>query len=115
LGKAGLPVVVVLGAAMNSGKTTAAVALTHALTLAGWKVAAVKGTGTGSFGDCNEYVDTGAHVVCDFTDAGMVTSYLEPLQRVKRGMSDLLWNAEAAGAEIAVVMMVTSDVSLVWQ
>lgn len=54
-------------------------------------------------------------MVCDFTDAGMVTSYLEPLQRVKRGMSDLLWNAEAAGAEIAVAMMVTSDVSLVWQ
>jgi len=53
LGKAGLPVVVVLGAAMNSGKTTAAVALTHALTLASWKVAAVKGTGTGSFGDYN--------------------------------------------------------------
>lgn len=51
-----LPLILVLGTSMNSGKTTATVALSHGLTRAGWKVAALKGTGTGSFGDVNDYI-----------------------------------------------------------
>jgi Domain of unknown function (DUF1611_C) P-loop domain len=98
-----IPLIVVVGTAMNSGKTTATVALTHGLTRAGWKVAALKGTGTGSSGDVNEYDDAGAAYVGDFTDAGMVTTYLEPLERVKAGIRDLLAAAEASGAEVAVM------------
>jgi Domain of unknown function (DUF1611_C) P-loop domain len=101
--KPGIPVIVVIGTSMNSGKTTATVALTHGLTAAGWKVAAVKGTGTGSFGDFNDYVDAGAHFVADFTDVGMVTTYREPLSRVKAGITDLLSAAEQAGAEITMM------------
>jgi len=93
----------VLGAAMNSGKTTATVALSHGLSRAGWKVATFKGTGTGSFGDFNEYVDSGAHLVADFTDVGMVTTYLEPLDRIKAGIADLMWAGESAGAEVVVM------------
>jgi hypothetical protein len=102
-GKASLPVIAVLGAAMNSGKTTATVALSFGLTKAGWRVATIKATGTGAFGDYNDYVDTGAHMVADFTDAGMVTTYLEPLARIKSGIADLLWQAEVAGAEVVVM------------
>ncbi|SMO43980.1 DUF1611 domain-containing protein [Paracoccus laeviglucosivorans] len=98
-----LPVIAVVGTAMNSGKTTAAVALTKGLTLAGWQVAAVKATGTGSFGDFNEYLDTGARYVGDFTDAGMVTTYLEPLSRIKSGILSLAAAAREAGAEIMVM------------
>ncbi|MEM8751959.1 MAG: DUF1611 domain-containing protein [Pseudomonadota bacterium] len=98
-----IPAIAVFGASMNSGKTTAAGALVHGLRRAGRKVAALKGTGTGAFGDFNTYVDAGAHFVADFTDAGMVSTYLQPLERVTAGIRDLLSAAEAAGAEIAVL------------
>lgn len=98
-----IPLIIVIGTSMNSGKTTATVALTHGLTRAGFKVATLKGTGTGSFGDVNEYADAGAAFVGDFTDAGMVTTYLEPLSRVKSGIADLLAAAERAGAQVAVM------------
>lgn len=98
-----LPVIAVVGTSMNSGKTTAAVALTRGLTQAGWHVGAIKATGTGSFGDFNEYVDTGARYVGDFTDAGMVTTYLEPLDRIKAGILSLTAAARAAGAGIVVM------------
>ncbi len=100
---AGIPLIVVVGTSMNSGKTTATVALTHGLTRAGWAVAALKGTGTGSFGDVNDYADAGAAFVGDFTDAGMVTTYLEPLDRVKAGIRALLAAAERHGATVAVM------------
>ena len=44
-------VIGVFGASMNAGKTTAAVCLAHGLKKAGWRVAGVKATGTGAFGD----------------------------------------------------------------
>lgn len=98
-----LPVIAVIGSSMNSGKTTAAVALSRGLTLAGWKVAAIKATGTGSFGDFNEYTDTGACFVADFTDAGMVTTYLEPLGRIRAGIACLTAAARRAGANVVVM------------
>jgi hypothetical protein len=98
-----IPVIVVLGTAMNSGKTLATTQLSLGLRRAGYKVAALKGTGTGAFGDLNEYADTGAHWVADFTDAGMVTTYREPLERVKAGLDLLLAHAAERGCEIAVM------------
>ena len=98
-----IPVIFVLGTAMNSGKTLATAQLALGLRRAGYKVAAIKGTGTGAFGDFNEYADTGAHWVADFTDAGMVTTYREPLDRVKAGLDLLLGHAAARGCQIAVM------------
>lgn len=100
---AAIPVICVIGTSMNSGKTTATVALTHGLTRAGWRVAALKGTGTGSFGDFNEYADAGAHYVGDFTDAGMATTFLEPLERIGAGIDTLLGEATGRGCDIAVM------------
>lgn len=98
-----IPLIIVVGTSMNSGKTTATVALAHGLTKAGLRVAALKGTGTGSFGDVNDYADAGACFVADFTDAGMVTTYLEPMERISQGISLLLAAAEQAGAQVAVM------------
>ncbi|MEO0384358.1 MAG: DUF1611 domain-containing protein [Pseudomonadota bacterium] len=98
-----IPIVAVFGTAMNSGKTTAAVALSHGLTKAGWQVGALKGTGTGAFGDFNDYVDTGAAFVADFTDAGMATTYMEPLDRLMAGIIDLVVAAQDQGCDIAVL------------
>lgn len=98
-----IPVIAILGTAMNSGKTLATAQLALGLRRAGWKVAALKATGTGAFGDYNEYMDTGAHFVADFTDAGMVTTYLEPLARVRHGIRRMLAAASLAGSDIAVM------------
>lgn len=102
-GKTAIPLIVVVGTSMNSGKTTATVALTHGLTRAGYAVAALKGTGTGSFGDVNDYSDAGAAFVGDFTDTGMVTTYLQPMERVRAGIETLLAAAERQGAAVAVM------------
>ncbi len=98
-----LPVIGVVGTSMNSGKTTATAALAHGLSKAGWQVAVLKGTGTGAFGDYNAYADAGASYVADFTDAGMVTTYLEPLSRIIAGIDALLGEAETRGCNIAVM------------
>ncbi len=98
-----IPVICVVGSGMNGGKTTATAALIYGLRLAGWKVAGLKGTGTGAYGDYNAYVDAGAHYVGDFTDTGMVTTYLEPKSRIVPAIDRLLVEAEVQGCDIAVL------------
>jgi hypothetical protein len=98
-----LDTVAVVGASMNSGKTDAAASLTHGLKLAGFRVAALKATGTGAFGDLNAYVDAGADFTADFTDAGMVSTYQQPLHRIERAIEILLGSAANAGCNAAVV------------
>lgn len=95
-------VVGVFGASMNSGKTTAAVSIAHGLAAAGYRVAGVKATGTGAFGDFNAFEDAGVPAT-DFTDAGMPTTYRMPLSRIEAGFETLVGNAAAGGAEIVVV------------
>ncbi|WP_420346415.1 hypothetical protein [Pelagibius sp.] len=99
----GLTVIGVVGASMNSGKTTAVARLAHGLSRAGYEVAAIKATGTGAFGDFNAFVDTGASYVADFTDAGMVSTYRQPLARIEAGLETLLAHAARHGCEVAVV------------
>ena len=98
-----MQVIGVVGASMNAGKTTAVASLAHGLRRSGRRVAALKLTGTGAFGDFNAYSDAGAQVVADFTDAGMPTTYLQPLRRIEAGIETLLAHAEASGADVAVV------------
>ncbi len=99
----GLTVIGVVGASMNSGKTTAAASIAHGLRRAGHQVAAIKATGTGAFGDYNAFVDSGARYVADFTDAGMVSTYQQPLARIEAGLETLLGHAARNGCEVAVV------------
>ncbi len=99
----GLNVICAVGASMNSGKTTAVASLAHGLSRAGHWVAAIKATGTGAYGDFNAFVDTGANFVADFTDAGMVSTYRQPLDRIESGLDTLLAHAANDGCEVAVV------------
>ena len=92
----------VVGASMNSGKTTAAVGLAHGLARAGYNVAGAKVTGTGAFGDFNAMEDAGVPVL-DFTDAGMPTTYQMPLERIEDGFNTLVGTLAARGADIVVV------------
>lgn len=102
-GKIVLTCVGVVGAAMNAGKTTAAAALVRGLVRAGHRVAAIKATGTGSFGDLNAYRDAGAHFVGDFTDAGMASTYLQPVNRIVSALRSLVAVASDQGCDLAVI------------
>lgn len=68
--------IAVVGASMNSGKTTTAANLVRGLRMAGLNVGAAKTTGTGAGGDVWLLSDAGAFPVYDFTNAGYPSTYL---------------------------------------
>ena len=96
-------VIGVVGTSMNSGKTTAAASLIHGLERAGHRVAAIKATGTGAYGDFNAYTDAGASSVLDFLDCGMVSTYLQPVERIGAALNTLLAQAAESRCRVAVV------------
>ncbi|MEO1081969.1 MAG: hypothetical protein AAFY29_20600 [Pseudomonadota bacterium] len=98
-----VPLIAVVGTSMNSGKTLATARLSHGLRLAGLRVGAIKATGTGAFGDYHQYLDSGAHFVADFTDAGMATTYRMPTAQVREGVDRLLFAAQNAGCDVVVM------------
>lgn len=102
-GHASIPVICVIGAGMYAGKTTATAALVSGQRQAGWQVAGLKGTGTGACGDYYAYTDAGAANLGDFVDAGMVSTYLEPNDRIMAGINRLLLEAETRGCEVSVL------------
>lgn len=98
-----MPVIGVVGASMNAGKTTTAASIAFGLRQLGFKVAALKITGTGAFGDFNAFSDAGCDLVADFTDAGMASTYRQPLAKLLHGFKVLLSHADQQGAEAVVV------------
>ncbi|MEM9974675.1 MAG: DUF1611 domain-containing protein [Pseudomonadota bacterium] len=94
-------VVGVLGTGMNAGKTAAAAGLVNGFARFGARVAAIKATGTGAFGDVQAYEAAGASKVLDFTDAGLASTYLQPVEKLETVTRSLL--ASAAMCEIAIV------------
>ncbi len=69
-------IILSVGSAMDSGKTTTAAYLVHGLKKAGYKVAYVKLTGTAYTKDCDFNYDLGADVTADFSDFGFPSTYL---------------------------------------
>lgn len=96
-------VIGVVGSGMNAGKTTAAAALVRGLHRCGLRVGAIKGTGTGSFGDLQAYEDAGAHWVGDFGLTGMASTYRQPIDRLVTSLDSLLVQAAEQGCDAAVV------------
>lgn len=97
------PVIVVAGTSMNAGKTTAASQLVHGLSRAGLRVAAAKLTGTGASGDTMLMRDAGAQDILDFTDMGLATTYLAPIEELER-IADGIVARLADGAAQAIVV-----------
>ena len=94
-------VIGVIGTGMNAGKTAAAAGLINGFSRFGKAVAAIKATGTGSFGDVQHYEAAGAASALDFTDAGLVSTYRQPVDRLEQVTWTLL--ATAAASDIAIV------------
>lgn len=70
--------ILVCGTSMNSGKTTAAIAVCRALKMYGFLVRASKVTGTASLKDILGMNDAGAKSVADFSYFGFPSTYLLP-------------------------------------
>lgn len=70
----GIDIIIVVGSAMDSGKTTAAYSLVNGLARGGHTVSAAKITGTASAKDPVILGCAGAHRVLDFTNAGFAST-----------------------------------------
>lgn len=90
--------IAVIGTAMNSGKTTTIHYLVHGLSRAGIRVGATKVTGTGSGNDYWCMLDAGAHRMLDFTDVGMSSTYLQPMDLVERKFGELVDHLTDSGS-----------------
>ena len=99
------PIVAVLsvGTSMNAGKTLAATSLLHGLKAAGFRVAGIKATGTGSGGDLWIMRDAGADLVLDFTDAGFASTYLAPIAELEAATLRLIDHAALQACDVAVI------------
>ena len=95
------PAIAVVGTAMNAGKTTTAAHLVRGLAMRGYRVAALKVTGTGSPNDVAFFRDAGAEQVLDFTDAGHASTYRVNAREVERIFATLL--AAVSDADVVVI------------
>ncbi len=93
----------VVGASMDSGKTTSAAALIRGFKRAGLRVGAAKVTGTGACADFMLFRDSGAHEVLDFVDAGLPTTYRMPLHELERAASTLVLELAQRGVDVIVL------------
>jgi hypothetical protein len=98
-----IPTIAVFGTSMNSGKTTTVHWLVHALAKAGYRPGATKVTGTGSGGDYWVMLDAGAHMMLDFTDVGLATTYRIDISTVERKALELMDHLVAGGCNAMVV------------
>jgi hypothetical protein len=92
--------IAVIGTSMNSGKTTTIHFLVHGLSRAGVRTGVTKVTGTGSGGDYWVMLDAGAHVMLDFTDAGLASTYRQPMPQIERTFVELTDHLTVAGCEV---------------
>ncbi len=81
-----VPLVLVAGTCMNSGKTVAASEIIRGLARAGRRVGAVKLTGVSLRRDTLSMEDSGAVLALSFTDAGVVSTRDEDVLPAARGL-----------------------------
>lgn len=92
----------VFGTSMNSGKTATAAALVRGFALSGYRVGALKITGTAAGGDPWLMRDSGASEVLDFTDAGMASTFGVPLDTLVASTRNLLRTLSRSNCDLAV-------------
>ncbi|MDO5629075.1 MAG: hypothetical protein Q4G43_12210 [Mobilicoccus sp.] len=88
---------------MNAGKTTTIRAMARGFAQAGHRPGVTKVTGTGSGNDYWVMIDAGAHLMLDFTDAGLASTFRQPLPRLERAFAQLVSHLTLAGCRINFV------------
>jgi hypothetical protein len=95
--------ITVVGTSMNSGKTTTIHYLAHALAKAGLRPGVAKVTGTGSGGDYWVMLDAGAHRMLDFTDAGLASTYRQPMPIIEQATVGLVGELTRSGCGVNLI------------
>jgi hypothetical protein len=101
-----LPVLAVVGSAMDSGKTTAAAHLARGLSQLGRRVGYAKVTGTVAAGDPWLVADAGAEIVLDMADAGYASTYGVPSEALDEILLSLLGCLQQEGGLDAAILEV---------
>ena len=99
-----IPVILMVGTSMSSGKTTSARIITRQLKQMGLKVAGAKMTGAGRYRDILSIKDAGADYIVDFVDVGLPSSICSKqlYKPAVRKMRNLLARSEADVAVIEI-------------
>ena len=96
-----MPVVLLIGTSMSSGKTTSGRVIVHELKRRGLKVAAAKLTGAARYRDVMSLGDAGADDIFDFVDVGLPSTVC-PEEEFKVALEQLLTRISASGADVLV-------------
>jgi len=97
-----VPVILIIGTSMSSGKTTSGRLIIRLLSRMGLDVVGAKFTGAARYRDVLSFKDAGASRVFDFVDAG-VTSTLGDPEEVGQAMRGLVSRIAAADPDVVVV------------
>lgn len=97
-----LPVVLLVGTSMSSGKTFSGRVAVRALKKLGHRVAAGKLTGTGRWQDTLSMQDAGADHIFDFVDAGLPTTVCPPFE-YREAIQGLLSRFAGTGGTVCVI------------
>lgn len=99
--KLDIPVILLIGTSMSSGKTTAGQVIIRALKYMGLEVVAAKLTGAARYRDILTFRDAGARSVYDFVDAGLPSTVCSE-QRYRAALELLLSKIAASEASVLV-------------
>ena len=96
-----VPVVLMIGTSMSSGKTSSGRVIIHELKRRGLKVTAAKLTGAARYRDVLSFGDAGADHIVDFVDAGLPSSVCDP-EQYKLALSKMLSKIAATDPDVVV-------------
>jgi len=96
-----IPVVLVIGTSMSSGKTSSAQVIIRALKYLGMDVVAAKLTGAARYRDILKFRDAGARCVVDFVDSGLPSTVCSE-ERFRQAFEIMLSSIAACEAQILV-------------
>jgi hypothetical protein len=95
--------VLVVGSAMDSGKTTACTSLINGFARAGLKVGAGKLTGTASLRDLHAFRDAGAEPTLDFLDCGWPSTAGCTVDELQEVAGQICAELRSEGVDVAVL------------
>ena len=96
-----IPVILLIGTSMSSGKTTSGRVIVHELAQFGLKVAAAKLTGAARYRDMLSWKDAGADHVFDFVDVGLPSTVCPP-EEFSGLLTELLSKIAATSPDVLV-------------
>lgn len=95
--------ILVVGSAMDSGKTTACTSLINGCARAGLLVGAAKLTGTASLRDLHAYRDAGAEPALDFLDCGWPSTAGCTVDELQQVAARICAELRSEGVDVAII------------